>query len=260
MKIFTHLSKIIFLVFIQNSFLSASDNSIDNSLEISIPLKVDSSKEEFENYFNKYIALLDIDNFILGSHNQFRVDILLGNLKNKPENYDDFVKAIILYYASQYEPKHLRVLNLSYCHLTKLPDEIFLFSNLGSLLLSNNQLRELPEDIDKLSKLKTIYLGANELESLPQSFGKLSKLTTLYLQDNKISRLPNSFGQLSNLVELYIDFEEDPNFDCLKNFIKLRSLTIGGKFVDSERNIDIIKGELLPFFKEKNQHFRLSFR
>ena len=95
-----------------------------------------------------------------------------------------------------------RVLNLTSCKLTSLPDCITKLSNLTLLEISNNNFTSFPDCIAKLPNLKYLFLSGNKLTSLPDCITELSNLEKLYLRNNQLKTLPNCIGSLSTLKHL----------------------------------------------------------
>lgn len=121
-----------------------------------------------------------------------------------------------------FDPKQMTTLGLKNLGLTRLPEEIGLFTALKSLDLSNNQLVSLPDSFGNLQALQRLYLSSNQLFSLPDSFGNLHALQYLYLSNNKLLSLPDSFGNLKDLQGLYF---QDNNLSSLPDsFCNLHAL------------------------------------
>lgn len=93
-------------------------------------------------------------------------------------------------------------LDLSYCAIMEIPQDISCLSSLKELNLRGNNFRSLPASIGSLSSLKRMNLVENKLESLPESFGCLSSLESLHLTRNNLVSLPISIKQLSQLRTL----------------------------------------------------------
>ncbi len=123
---------------------------------------------------------------------------------------------------------HIKELNFSYNHLSRLPPEIGNLFNLKTLSLNNNRinllppeigqvtslenldlnnnlLSDLPPEIGHLKNLKKLILYMNPLSSLPPEFGQLHRLEDFSLSDNNLSSLPPEFGKLTNLKRLIIE-------------------------------------------------------
>ncbi len=95
----------------------------------------------------------------------------------------------------------LTVLSLQGNHLTSLPPEIGLLTQLEQLNLYGNGLTTFPPEIGKLTRLELLDAWDNELTSLPE-IGGLSSLTDLELYRNRLTSLPPEIGRLQNLERL----------------------------------------------------------
>jgi Leucine rich repeat len=101
--------------------------------------------------------------------------------------------------------KNLRVLNLKYCGMANLPDDIGACTQLEQLLLSNAALEGLPGPITRLIRLKKLDLATMPafkwLQNLPL-LTRLKSLEYLSLSGNNLKNIPDNIGQLENLTEL----------------------------------------------------------
>lgn len=93
----------------------------------------------------------------------------------------------------------IKNLDLSASHLTSLPEEIGLLTNLKKLQLDNNLLTYLPKEIGLLINLEWLALDNNLLTSLPKEIGNLTALKGLTIDYNKFVSLPE---EMWNLVKL----------------------------------------------------------
>jgi Leucine-rich repeat (LRR) protein len=77
--------------------------------------------------------------------------------------------------------------------LRVVPDEVWLRTDLQTLVLADNDLTEFSECVGNLSKLRMLDLGHNSLRELPISLGRLEGPSDLlYLHDNRLTQLPGS--------------------------------------------------------------------
>lgn len=92
-------------------------------------------------------------------------------------------------------------LDLSFCNLDELPEEIVYLKNLTHLNLCGNNINSLSENLFNLKKLKSLNVSKNQLDLFPKAIFKIKSLKNLNLSSNKIS----SFGKkISNLINLEI--------------------------------------------------------
>ena len=108
-----------------------------------------------------------------------------------------------------------------------VPDEVWLRTDLETLVLADNHLTEVSEGVGNLSKLRMLDLGHNRLRELPISLGRLEGLSDfLYLHDNRLRQLPDSLSRLRRLRYLNISenaFEVFPEVvTTMRSLIELR--------------------------------------
>ena len=108
-----------------------------------------------------------------------------------------------------------------------VPDEVWLRTDLQTLVLADNDLTEVSERVEDLSKLRMLDLGHNRLRELPISLGRLEGLSDfLYLHDNRRKHLPDSLSRLQRLRYLNISenaFEVFPEVvTTMRSLIELR--------------------------------------
>ncbi|CAM0139695.1 unnamed protein product [Umbelopsis sp. WA50703] len=103
---------------------------------------------------------------------------------------------------------HLRVLNLSNNILTTFPPELYAFSNLEMLMLSQNKIRgPVPEELPlKIPNLTVLRLSANFITELPNTMGNWRKMKRLILGSvfggNLIQAIPENCLSTMQLEEL----------------------------------------------------------
>ncbi|OOG19665.1 hypothetical protein BWD42_07065 [Sphingobacterium sp. CZ-UAM] len=140
--------------------------------------------------------------------------------------------------------KKLHILNLSFCNLGLLPEDIGALSSLKDLDVSDNFLVMLPESITQLSKLeklrvstnllqklpehmqtltnlRELYVDVNHLKQLPVAIGNLDQLRILHLSHNDLTVLPESLGQLANLQEFYAVNDRPSHYSVYDSYRKI---------------------------------------
>ena len=106
-------------------------------------------------------------------------------------------------------------------NLSNIDENIFIFTHLEVVDLSENFLVKISENIQKLINLKSLILSDNKIENLPNSIGNLTQLENLYLAGNNLSELPKDIIQLQNLKWLsLIDNEKLILTDKQKMWLK----------------------------------------
>ncbi len=104
------------------------------------------------------------------------------------------------------EPENVYILDLQDNGLTKLPDNISVFSHLQILILSNNYLDSLPTAIGSLPNLQVLRADGNHLKALPREMGNLRNLTELTLANNRLTWIPYEFARLEKLQKLDLSY------------------------------------------------------
>ncbi|KAK4285501.1 hypothetical protein QN277_002192 [Acacia crassicarpa] len=100
--------------------------------------------------------------------------------------------------------KYLRVLNLSFASIYKLPNNIEKLKHLRFLDLSRNRFMRVPKAVTRLHNLQTLYLCENHnLLELPRDISKLVSLKHLYItRCLSLEWMPRGLGQLTSLQTL----------------------------------------------------------
>ncbi len=127
--------------------------------------------------------------------------------------------------------KNLKMLDLSFNKLKKIPKNINNLENLVYLNISNNyDLTEIPDELGQLVKLKELNVSDTNLSVVQNDFCKLINLKYLNLSNTNINFLPEEFVNLTNLVEIEIKLETDfyygKAFNLFSKLPKLRTLAI----------------------------------
>ncbi|WPP49857.1 COR domain-containing protein [Catalinimonas niigatensis] len=142
------------------------------------------------------------------------------NLRKKIRDRIDKIK----YYGWQ-------TLDLKNCGLSEFPSEIFNYTDLVTVDISNdsycdeeykNKIKVVPDDISKLKNLKRLNLSNNQLEFISENLSNLNKLSYLNLCNNNLTDISEKIANMSSLSEIYL--EENP-FDLLPPEIVARGIS-----------------------------------
>lgn len=87
---------------------------------------------------------------------------------------------------------NLRKLNLDYCNIRRIKDELNHLEKLEELLLYNNELRNFPKQIRNQSSMNYINLKYNRVRRLPKDFNFKSDSVGIDLEHNRIRKIPNT--------------------------------------------------------------------
>lgn len=162
-------------------------------------------------------------------------------------------KAILIPPEIKWLAPNIEELDLRFCGVKKLPDEIGELKRLASLNLAANQLKELPENMAKLKKIEYLSLANNPLTSLPKALWKLKnlkyldlayldlvkfavrgrkilsklqkfpKIEGLNLEGNALQEIPKEIGELKQLKRL--ELSANKLTDLPGNIEELKGLT-----------------------------------
>ncbi|MGD0341863.1 MAG: leucine-rich repeat domain-containing protein [Bacteroidales bacterium] len=77
----------------------------------------------------------------------------------------------------------LKVLELNFDQIKKIPPEIGMLKNLEELIIDNNLMSDLPDEIGKLKNLKRIVLTNNNFSAIPPVLTKLPNMTEINLSN-----------------------------------------------------------------------------
>ncbi len=124
-----------------------------------------------------------------------------------------------------------QTLDLKNCGLKAIPREIFNYTELVSIDLSNdlfcdeehkNKIKVVPPEISKLKNLKRLNLSNNQLEEISENLSSLHKLTYLNLCNNNLTDISGKIANMSSLSEICL---EDNPFDMLPPEIVARGIS-----------------------------------
>lgn len=123
-----------------------------------------------------------------------------------------------------------QTLDLKNCGLTSIPEEIFSFTELVTLDLSNdsfcdnenkNKIAIVPDTISNLKNLRRLNLANNKLTKISERLSELNKLNYLNLCNNNLTDISEKIANMKSLKEIYL--EENP-FDMLPPEIVARGI------------------------------------
>lgn len=136
----------------------------------------------FEHYHNKSHYLTDSD--------------FSGELLHQINNTLKYIVA-----------KQLRVLDVSYNELYRLPGSLHELIMLRELNAAHNKLIYVPSELGKLTELRDVDLNSNCLLGLPMALFEseaIFSLQSLDVSNNQLSELPLSLGNVKSLKTLKI--------------------------------------------------------
>ncbi|WP_047790657.1 leucine-rich repeat domain-containing protein [Tenacibaculum mesophilum] len=140
---------------------------------------------------------------------------------NKHNAFEDIDKAI-------QTPDSVRILNLQWKKIDKIPKEVFLFKNLTVLQFAvNPNLKNNLQGLGKLTSLKKLVLSSTNTTTIPHSIGNLKKLEFLDIVQNEIEELPEEICELTNLETLYLYSNKLKRIPkCFKKLKKLKTILL----------------------------------
>ena len=104
--------------------------------------------------------------------------------------------------ALQKDPLKVYAISLKRSKLTVIPEEIYQFKNLNSLILKNNKLSEFPKKVIEFKYLQVLDISSNKITTIPKELGNLTNLNKLYLHQNKFTSIPHQIKYLKRLTHL----------------------------------------------------------
>lgn len=123
-----------------------------------------------------------------------------------------------------------QTLEMKNCGLREIPPEIFNYSDLITIDLSNdsfcdeehkNIIKTVPDEISNLKKLKKLNLANNQLVNISEKLSELHQLIYLNLCNNKLTDISEKIANMSSLREICL--EKNP-FDMLPPEIVARGI------------------------------------
>nr|WP_314289342.1 hypothetical protein [uncultured Capnocytophaga sp.] len=169
----------------------------------------------------------------------------LNGLSKLPNTFGKFIglETIDLYNPISEVPdsfinlKRLENLKFEGVELVEFPEQVFSFSNLKSLIISQfdtkNKIKSLPDMFDKLPLLEELSVRNAALSEVPASVGRLPKLENVYFNANNLVKLPQSLAENSHLT--YVNINNNP-LD-FKQFIKsIEKIQWKGVFYINNKN------------------------
>ncbi len=139
-----------------------------------------------------------------------------------------------------------QVLDLKNCGLNKIPEEVFDFTDLRTLDLSNdsycdtelrNKITSIPKEISKLKNLSKLNLSSNQINEIHEDITLLRSLKHLDLSNNRLIHLSEKIANMPNLKELNL---EDNPFDLLPPEIVARGIESIRNFIKELENKDFL--------------------
>lgn len=131
------------------------------------------------------------------------------------------------------EKETITKLKINSLNLKELPTELFLFSNLEALDISDNpfiDLEKLINDLNKFPKLELLAMNHCGIKELPENIKLLHQLKGLALNQNVSLVEVNSVGQLKNLR--YLDLSANKKLkdlpETIINLKCLEQIVLGG--------------------------------
>jgi internalin A len=139
-----------------------------------------------------------------------------------------------------------QVLDLRNCGLTKIPDQVYTFTELKIIDLSNdsycdddskNKVKVIPKAISKLKNLTKLNISNNIVSEIDEDISLLRNLRHLDLSNNQLIHLSERIANMPNLKELILD---DNPFDLLPPEIVARGIESIRNFIKELEDKDYL--------------------
>ncbi|MBA3723732.1 MAG: protein kinase [Candidatus Levybacteria bacterium] len=123
--------------------------------------------------------------------------------------YDSILKKLTVRHAASFPQEvfdyaaDVEILDMSYGHITSLPDSIGKLTKLRIAFLSHNDFEEMPAQLAFCENLEMVGLKSCKISSISEHALPTS-IRGLILTDNRLSSLPSSLGTYTNLQKLML--------------------------------------------------------
>ena len=154
------------------------------------------------------------------------IEVFHVQRKGRLSGNKEFGRALARYDRSKYNSIKKVTLNDNE-HITAVPSNIALFTNLTCIDLRNNSISELPWSIICLKHLSEFYLALNYFQSIPRIVCHIKTLKILDFSYNPLTHLPHELLYLENLEHLYLlgceDLESASKDLCSKELDEIKT-------------------------------------
>lgn len=114
----------------------------------------------------------------------------------------DSLKILKWEVAVNMSPDSVFAIDASHLKWERIPEELFMYTNIIYLDLSKNKLTQIPDAITTMKKLKALNVSHNKLSGTPVYLCQLTNLVNVNIGRNEYSSIPECIGFLSNLKTL----------------------------------------------------------
>lgn len=139
-----------------------------------------------------------------------------------------------------------QVLDLKNCGLNEFPEEIFNYTDIKTIDLSNdsycddkmkNNIKEIPKEISRLKNLVKLNISDNKVTTIPEELTRLRQLKHLDISKNRLEHLSEKIANMPSLQSLKL--EENP-FDFLPPEIVARGIESIRNFIKELSDKDFL--------------------